>query len=143
VNKLLRSVLPVALLLVLVTHARPARADSTMVASGVVTFGVFYGAAVVAASISDNPADDALYVPLIGPWIDLADRGDCQLLCEDETRDKILIALDGVMQTVGAAIVVYGILTPTRGHVYSSGDVRIVPVSFGKRSAGLGITGWF
>ena len=44
--------------------------NGTLLATGFVTFGVGYGAAVLVAGTSDHQGDNHLYVPIIGPWLE-------------------------------------------------------------------------
>lgn len=93
--------------------------NAPLFTGGVVLFGAAYGGAVIAASQSDNEHDDRLYVPLIGPWLDLADRGDCDVQnesCDDETTTKVLLVADGIFQAGGAALMVGSFLFPKTVH---------------------------
>lgn len=123
--------------------------NSPVITTGVITFGLSYGAAAFAGASSDRSSDKRLYVPLLGPWLAIADRGDCpvdQAKCDSQTTDKVLMAIDGVFQAAGAITVVYGILSPrTVTHrTTASRDVHVVPLSMGQgSSAGLGVTGSF
>src|SRR5262249_60754595 len=81
--------------------------------SGLVGFGASYGAAVIVAASSDHQGDNRLYVPILGPWLDIADRGDCPVRsskCDNETTNKVLLAADGVIQGASALAIVGGIL---------------------------------
>jgi hypothetical protein len=138
---------------VVVTPAEPAVAttvettspNTPAIATGVVMFGVSYGIAVTVAATSDNSADRRLYVPVVGPWLDLADRPSCPIedqQCDKTTTQKILIGADGVVQAVGIVVAVYGILTPRR-HVVGSSNVQVVPVGLGSDAHGLAVTGSF
>jgi hypothetical protein len=84
-----------------------------MVGSGIVIFGLSYVPAVVVGSTSGLGADRSLLVPLAGPWIDLTQRPGCpaQGSCNGETTNKVLIAVDGVFQAIGAITIVGGFLT--------------------------------
>lgn len=93
--------------------------NTGMLASGVVLFGASYGGSVIAASQSDNEHDDRLYVPIAGPWLDLAERGDCNVeneACDNETTTKVLLVADGVFQAAGAAMMVGSVLFPKTVH---------------------------
>jgi len=125
-------------------------ANSSVITSGVVTFGISYGVAAIAAASSDRDSNKRMYVPLLGPWLAMADRGDCPVAesrCDHETRDKVLMAVDGVFQAAGVITAVYGVLTPvTVVHSRNSAkiDAHVIPVSMGQgSSAGLGVVGTF
>lgn len=119
--------------------------NTPVIATGVVTFGLSYGLAVAAASMSDNEADQRLYVPLLGPWLDLAQRQDeqeCPISnqeCDGTTTTKILIGADGVFQAVGLATVIYGIMNPRT--VVHDDDVTVVPVAMQNGGRGLAVKG--
>lgn len=93
--------------------------NAPLFTGGVVLFGASYGGAVIAASQSDNEADDRLYVPVVGPWLDLADRGDCNIendACDEQTTEKVLIVADGIFQAGGAALMIGSFLFPRTVH---------------------------
>lgn len=87
-----------------------------MIGSGVIIFGASYVPAVVVGATSGLDADHTLFVPIAGPWIDLAQRPDCSPAsqCNAENTNKVLLATDGVVQALGALTVVGGFLTPAR-----------------------------
>jgi hypothetical protein len=68
--------------------------------AGAWTLGLSYAPALVVAIESSRTADKNLYVPVAGPWMDLAER-DCPA-CERETANKVLLVTDGVFQGIGA-----------------------------------------
>jgi hypothetical protein len=68
---------------------------------GLVSLGVGYGVAYVAA-LSLPGEYSSLYIPVIGPWLVVAD---------DSKPKRGLIALDGALQTVGISLLVGGMLT--------------------------------
>ena len=85
-----------------------------MMTTGIGTFGLAYIPAVVVAGESTLSADHNLYVPLAGPWLDLAERPGCggsTQACTTENTNKVLIGLDGVFQGAGAVLTVVGLLT--------------------------------
>ena len=45
--------------------------------SGILALGVPYVASVVVAATSDRTEDKHLYIPVAGPWMDLANRSGC------------------------------------------------------------------
>ncbi|MBK7074571.1 MAG: hypothetical protein IPH44_19970 [Myxococcales bacterium] len=124
------------------------RWDSRTFLTGAVVFGVGYGAAAITAGVSDRSADERLYVPLVGPWLDLADRGDCDVgnqACDNETTKKVLIVADGVVQAVGVLLVLDALLFPTQVHrtTVAGNDVRLTPVAMAHGGRGLGLAGSF
>jgi hypothetical protein len=75
-----------------------------MFRSGVVTLAASYVPVVVVAGFSDVPADQRLYIPVAGPWMDFAER-DCPT-CRHETLNKVLLVTDGIFQGLGALDIV-------------------------------------
>jgi hypothetical protein len=76
--------------------------NSSLLRGGVFTLGISYLPALIVAIESDREADDHLYAPVVGPWLDLAARGDCEGDCDSETINKVLLVTDGVFQGIGA-----------------------------------------
>ena len=117
-----------------------------MITTGLVTFGLSYIPALVVAGESTQSADHSLYVPLAGPWIDIANRPACGNGgpdCNTENTDKVLIGVDGVFQGVGAVMTVIGLLTPERHHDYvtttAAADKPTVSVSPTRVGSGYGL----
>ena len=122
--------------------------NAPLFTGGAVMFGASYGAAVLAASQSDNEADERLYVPLVGPWLDLADRSDCDIessSCDDETTEKVLIVADGVFQAGGAALMIGSFLFPRTVHESAplSAMRHVKPIRVGTSGRGFAFTGTF
>jgi hypothetical protein len=75
-----------------------------LLGSGIWTLGLSYVPAVIVAVESDLPADDNLFIPVAGPWLDYGTR-DCPD-CNHETLNKVLLVTDGVFQGIGALQIV-------------------------------------
>jgi hypothetical protein len=90
------------------------RPNHSLITSGVITLGASYGASAIVAAQSDHPGDKRLFIPVVGPWLDLTDRGSCpsNTSCDGETGYKVLIVVDGIVQAVGALDIVAGFLMP-------------------------------
>jgi hypothetical protein len=124
---------------------------NALLMSGLVGFGASYGAAVIVAASSDHQGDNRLYVPILGPWLDIADRGDCPVknsACDNETTNKVLLVADGVIQGVSALAIVGGIVSAgsdhtTRTTTVSQRGVHFAPVSYGPASPGVAAFGSF
>ncbi|HEY8946826.1 MAG TPA: hypothetical protein VIM73_21435 [Polyangiaceae bacterium] len=120
-----------------------------LLGSGIWTLGLSYVPAVVVAVESDLPADDNLFIPVAGPWLDYGTR-DCPE-CNHETLNKVLLVTDGVFQGIGALQIVGSFLfLETRTTQASSGrptstataesarpPLRIVPA---RLASGYGLT---
>ena len=119
-----------------VTVSGPNRA---MLSSGLFTLGVPYVASVVVAAGSDHPGDNNLYIPVAGPWMDLADRGGCggfgQPSCNAETGYKVLLVADGILQGLGALNIIGAFAFPeTRTTVVADHPrVFVSPTTMGRR----------
>lgn len=161
-----------AALLVLAT-VRPALADDTVVVtsstpaaetatggpnpyllnSGLFTLGLSYIPALVVAIESDRPEDKHLYAPVVGPWLDLADREDCDGAADDcsgETVNKVLLVTDGIFQGLGALQIVGSFVFPeTRTVTVSNTDgtpavrFNVTAASFGRGANGVLAVGEF
>ncbi|MGH7439139.1 MAG: hypothetical protein ACRENE_25910 [Polyangiaceae bacterium] len=118
--------------------------NTTVVTTGLVTFGIAYGTAVIVAAQSSQDADHHLYVPIVGPWLDLGNRPSCgvgNVACDTETTSKVLITVDGVFQAVGAITTVFGLLDPTprrRAAAKNAGlTLHMTPAPMGAGGYGL------
>jgi hypothetical protein len=98
--------------------------NAPMFTSGALVFGATYGASViVAASSDDTRGNHRLYVPLVGPWLALSDRGSCDISrssCDHETTVKVLLVADGVFQAAGVLAMLDGIFQPSTHRVYTT-----------------------
>jgi hypothetical protein len=92
-----------------------------LVFGGIVTALAYAPAAVVGAE-SSRQGDRVLFLPLFGPWIDLAGRSTCitppQVAtdtavptdpCVAETANRVGIVVSGVAQAIGGALFVIGL----------------------------------
>jgi hypothetical protein len=124
--------------------------NRSMLTTGMFAFGVPYVASVVVASTSDRPSDKHLYVPVVGPWFDLANRGDCgnfgQPACDNETAYKVLLVADGIFQGIGALDIAGAFLFPETRIVRTSDDgprFRVAPSRVGPSGYGVAALGTF
>jgi hypothetical protein len=121
--------------------------NSYMLGSGLAVFGISYGAAAVVGSTSPRSEDRTLFVPLLGPWLDLANRPKCgtDAVCNDENTSKVLLVVDGVFQGLGALTVIGSFFTPEyrRERRAVEAGVKIVPARMGVGGNGLMAVGRF
>jgi hypothetical protein len=132
------------------TYVGPNRA---MLSSGLITFGLSYAPAVVVAASSDQSVDHHLYVPVAGPWLDLANRPLCgpgAISCDAETTDKVLLVVDGVFQGIGTVDVLMSFLSPERvtyvtvaNHAPARARIRLAPIALGRGAYGVATVGRF
>jgi hypothetical protein len=127
--------------------------DGRTIGGGIVTFGISYGIAIGVAAGSGHEGDRHLFVPLIGPWLDLGDRGACPLSrsCAAETGNRALIVVDGVFQAIGVLTVVSGFVFPKTRDVTTTTTTTaatkptfdITPVRYAHGGLGLAAVGTF
>lgn len=101
-------------------------------------------ATTAALTAANGPtADKDLYIPVVGPWINLADRGNDRT---DATRDGILIAGSGVLQGIGAIMAVSSFFVPEKVPTarISAGNVKMnITPTAGPGAGGIGAIGTF
>ena len=129
--------------------------NAPVFATGALVFAATYGASVITAATTDNDrGNHRLYVPVVGPWLALNDRGSCditRITCDHETTAKVLLIADGVFQAAGIVGMLDGILQPsshrevlTTGKIDKKTRVRPTMVSSASGSApGLAVLGHF
>lgn len=124
-----------------VTESGPNRA---LLSSGIFAVGVPYAASVIVATQSDHQGDKSLYLPVVGPWLDLADRGGCngvgQPSCDKETGYKVLLVIDGVIQGIGALDLVGAFLFPETRTVTTVSErprLFVAPAYLGRSGYGV------
>jgi hypothetical protein len=134
------------------TYTGPNRA---LISTGLVTFGLAYVPAVIVAGTSSLPADNHLYIPVAGPWLNLADRPACgapsevataAIPCDMETTNKVLLGVDGVFQGIGALTTLVGLLSPEHEEeAVTTGKptVHVTPARMGKGGYGIAAFGNF
>jgi hypothetical protein len=111
--------------------------------SGIFALGVPYVASVVVAASSDRPEDKHLYIPVAGPWMDLANRSGCgnagQPSCDKETAYKVLLIGNGILQGVGTLEIFGSFLFPETRTVSAKNERRFVvtPYYAGRNDFGL------
>ena len=92
-----------------VEHSWPNR---PMLITGAVVLGGTYGASAIVGAASDRAADDKLFIPVVGPWLDLKNR-DCETNdCGNDTLNKALLIGDGALQGLGALTLVLSLVIP-------------------------------
>lgn len=95
--------------------------SAPMFTTGALVFAGSYGTSVIVAGASSNDrGNERLYVPVLGPWLALNDRGSCDITrssCDRETSAKVLLVADGVFQAAGIIGMLDGVLQPTSRRV--------------------------
>jgi hypothetical protein len=112
-------------------EAQAGRYEEPLFVAGTVTFLTSYGLSFgIAASTLDRD-NRGLYVPVAGPWIALAANHPCEGGCADDTRDDVLLVLDGVAQAAGVALMATSLVRSVRAEAH---DAHLVITS---RSVGI------
>jgi hypothetical protein len=122
------------------TSIRPNR--PLLITGGALMVAPYFAGAIVAAQ-SDLDADHKLYIPLVGPWLDLGER-PCAFGSDCSTGDNIASTLligSGVAQGVGLILATTSLFVPEK-KVERTAKVHVVPVSF-RGGGGIGATGTF
>ncbi|MDP9150979.1 MAG: hypothetical protein M3O36_13700 [Myxococcota bacterium] len=128
-------------------YTRPNRA---LLMTGLIVAGAPYIASMGVAATSGHAGDSDLWIPAIGPWLDLGQRGGCPANgdCGAETANKALLIGDGVLQSVGVLQILGAFIFPETygGTVYntaSGASLTLTPAKLGRDSYGLSALGTF
>lgn len=126
------------------------RPNVGLITTGIVTLGLSYGASTIVAATSRNPADQRLYIPVAGPWMNLAEREPCQgRACGREGTYKALLVANGIFQGLGALEILGGLMTTetrtvaVRRRTANTPSVRISPARLGQGAYGISASGTF
>jgi hypothetical protein len=106
---------------------------------GALFLGSYVTTAVVNAT---SDIDRTLYIPVVGPWLHIADRGD-----NADTFGTVMIVGSGIVQGAGVLLSAASLFIPEKvpAATIQAGDVRlnVSPTAFGRGSAGVGAVGTF
>jgi hypothetical protein len=91
--------------------------------TGASIFAGSYLTTVIATAANDSQPDRSLYIPVVGPWLHLADRDGT----EGKTGQTLLIGASGVVQGVGVGLMVASLFIPEKKAVatISLGSVKM------------------
>lgn len=123
------------------------RPNRPMLYTGGIAFLGAYSGSIVGAALSDRPADDHLFIPVVGPWAALGDR-DCDVRpCDNEALSKTVLITSGVLQAGGLALAVASFFFPEdrqeRRASRAQPSFRVVPAAVGRGGAGAFAVGTF
>jgi hypothetical protein len=120
------------------TSIRPHR---PLLSTGIGLFVVSYGASVVTGAVSSNDADRNMFVPVVGPWMNLAQRDGGG---SNEDINRAMIITSGIAQGAGVLMAVSSLFIPEKVETkrVAKPEVKVTPVSFGG-GAGVGAFGTF
>jgi hypothetical protein len=113
-----------------------------LIGGGMVAFAGSYVPAVIVAGETSNSYDTHLAIPVVGPWLDLADRpsGDAGF--------RALLILSGVFQAGGVLATVLGFVTPGPQTVVKTADahkptLQVLPAQVSRDGYGVAAFGNF
>ena len=117
-----------------------------MLVTGVVLLGGTYAASAIVGAASSREADDKLFLPVVGPWLDLKKR-NCPVdaSCSNDTLNEALLIGDGALQGLGALSMVLSLVIPesTKKPWYLIGDEKLSVSPQVGRVSGLTASGQF
>lgn len=117
--------------------------NMALVNSGAIMLGGAWAASYIVASSSPRAVDERLYIPVAGPWLDLANRGECAG-CSGEAMNKALLIGDGVLQAAGVLQIVGAFVFPEKRVVrVGAAEMTVSPASLGRGAVGLTASGTF
>jgi len=115
--------------------------------AGTIVLGAGYGTAVTALLGSNCSNDGWLALPVAGPFLTSARyRENYEGKCDDpEGMKQALAGFDGVVQSVGAVLLVTSVLFPSRRLVPNTETVSLqfAPLALSNKGAGVEMLGTF
>jgi hypothetical protein len=98
-----------------ISYGRP---NSVLIGGGLSVFLGLYVPSAIVATVNSNSYDQHLYIPVAGPWLDLAARPGCggvgQSTCPTEDGYRVLLVFSGSLQALGVLAVIVGAAVPER-----------------------------
>ncbi len=118
-----------------------------LITSSVLLVATYVPAAVIGYT-SDRPSDqNNLYYPVVGPWMDLANRNCDTRPCGRDGVAKALLVLDGIGQGLGALGVITSFFLPDKvthnWYLIGNNNVHVAPTHVGATGYGIGAAGVF
>jgi hypothetical protein len=128
-----------------VTVYQKTRPNKPLLLTGGIMLVATYATTAAFVGANGPIGDHDLYIPVVGPWINLADR-QCIGDCPNETRDTVLIAGSGVLQGVGALLALGSFFIPESVPAarITAGSVKMnIAPTASVAGGGLGAVGTF
>ena len=126
--------------------------NNAMLGKGIFTFLGSYVPSVLVGVVNDNSYDKRLYIPVLGPWLDLAERPGCggfgQSTCGAEAGYKVLLIVSGGLQGLGGVLTALGLTLPERQvlvppAIAKGPTLHVLPASVGRGGYGMEARGTF
>jgi len=109
-----------------------------MLSTGATVLVLSYVPAAIAAATADDTSDD-LYIPVAGPWLEIANH-------PNDTLSTTLLAIDGAFQGLGSLAMLAGLIIPERKsenwYLIGNNKLHMMP-SGGRASVGMRAAGTF
>ncbi len=109
-----------------------------LIIGGAIPLGIMYTLSVLAGAALNDTGEggEFMYVPVLGPFL--------QMTKTDNSAGSTILALDGLTQVAGAAMLVAGLTIPKTVLVRNDlAQIRVTPMPLGQRGGGLGFVGTF
>ncbi len=124
--------------------------NGPLLRTGAGVFLLSYAPSVVVGAMSDREADKKLFIPVAGPWMDLAHRGcSAEHPCgAGEDVATAMLITSGVVQGAGILMGLGSLVIPESTTIKQKSaeatkpEVRVAPISF-RAGAGIGVFGRF
>ena len=120
--------------------------NAPLFTTSAVMFAGSYGGSIIVAAGSNKIGDNHLYVPVVGPWLDLNDRSNCASAdgrCDFGSSPKALLIIDGIVQGIAVLGIADSFLQPTHHKVETrTASLKVVPTAT-TSSAGFSVLGRF
>jgi hypothetical protein len=146
-----------------VTAEKKTTPNVPLLATGLTTMAIGYAPALGVAIASDHKGDDQLFIPVVGPWLDIGNRscsgptaftpaGPYEVAsleaCGSSAIETTALVADGIVQGVGALQFIGSFFVPQRRVVYAAQPQHaprfsVAPSSFAGRGAGAVAAGHF
>jgi len=116
-----------------------------LITGGLLLVATYVPTGAIAATEGRAVEDSNLMIPVVGPWLNLADRR-CDG-CEDETTNVTLIVGSGILQGIGAGMAIMSFFVPEKmaAATIQAGPMKfqVAPTQVGRTGMGLGTVGTF
>jgi hypothetical protein len=119
-----------------------------MLTAGLLFFGATYAASAATAYVSSRPEDQRyLYIPVAGPWLDIAHRRETtSRAATNEGFNTTLLFFGGAAQGLGALMVLGSLFVPETKepswHIVGTDKLHVHPMAVGS-GYGIGAAGRF